>query len=255
VQFFYVDLLMSEPVLHVSMSDLEKKRFGIRVARALMDTDTCDAILNYCQKKCVRLLIARCQVAEMGLVHKLENQSFLLMDTLVYYSRDLVRKPPPDPQDYRVVRSVEPGEEEYVRKIAVESFSGYIGHYHSDERLDKNLCDEIYPDWAYRSCTSKDVADDVLVVDEANTLIGFLTLRMNNPTEVEGVLNGVEPAAQKRGVYTSLLNHGILWAIRQGAEKMLISTQISNFPPQKIWTRLGFEFSHAYYTFHKWFDD
>jgi hypothetical protein len=34
---------------------------------------------------------------------------------------------------------------------------------------------------------------------------------------------------------------------------MLISTQITNVAVQKVWTRLGFEPSRSYYTFHKWF--
>jgi len=245
---------MDDSNLGVSISQLENERFGIQVARATIAMETFNSMLDHCHDRSVQLLIARCPVSEMMLVHQLENHGFLLMDTLVYYSRDLVNKPVPDVQNMIVVRPVKPGEEQSVKKLAEEAFTGYKGHYHCDDRLDKKLCDEIYPDWAYRSCISKDVADEVLVAEQNSSILGFITLRMNSRNETEGVLNGVLPVAQRRGIYTSLVVHGIMWSVRQGAEAMLISTQITNKTPQKIWNRLGFEFSHAYYTFHKWFE-
>jgi hypothetical protein len=241
--------------LNVRISELDTERFGIQTARAFLAPDTFDAVYKFCKEQSIKLLIARCPVSEVNFVHKLDNHGFLLMDTLVYYSRDLVRKSIPDIWNLVIIRPVKPGEADRVKKLAMRSFAGYIGHYHNDDRLARNLCDEIYPDWAYRSCISKDIADEVFIAEQENTVVGFITLRMNNLMESEGVLNGVLPAAEKQGIYTSLVAHGMMWSIRQGAEAMVISTQIANTAPQKVWTRLGFEFSHAYYTFHKWFDD
>jgi hypothetical protein len=47
---------------------------------------------------------------------------------------------------------------------------------------------------------------------------------------------------------------GMRWCLEKGASRMLIPTQVNNMPSQKVWCRLGFEPSHAQYTFHKWFD-
>ena len=35
---------------------------------------------------------------------------------------------------------------------------------------------------------------------------------------------------------------------------MVLSTQVTNLAVQKVWSRLGFEPSRSYYTFHLWFD-
>jgi hypothetical protein len=43
------------------------------------------------------------------------------------------------------------------------------------------------------------------------------------------------------------------WCRSQGAQRMIISTQVVNVSMQKVWCRVGFEPSHSYYTFHKWF--
>jgi len=109
-------------------------------------------------------------------------------------------------------------------------------------------------DWAFRSCVSRDVADEVLVAHVAGSIIGFFTLRLNSPEEGEAVVGGVAPSARGRGIYRSFIIHGMEWCLSQGATRMLVSTQITNIAVQKVWTRLGFEPSHAYYTFHKWFD-
>ena len=42
-------------------------------------------------------------------------------------------------------------------------FSGYLGHYHADPRLDRAKCDEVYLSWAERSCVDPSVASKVLV--------------------------------------------------------------------------------------------
>ncbi|MBZ0288565.1 MAG: GNAT family N-acetyltransferase, partial [Anaerolineae bacterium] len=64
----------------------------------------------------------------------------------------------------------------------------------------------------------------------------------------------VDPALQGKGVGRGLMIGALLWFEARGIAKMLISTQVTNVASQKVWVRLGFEPSHAFYTFHKWFD-
>ena len=53
------------------------------------------------------------------------------------------------------------GEEHSVMAVARELFHGYLGDYHADDRLDRAKCDELYTSWAYCSCVSREVADEV----------------------------------------------------------------------------------------------
>jgi GNAT superfamily N-acetyltransferase len=184
----------------------------------------------------------------------MEREGFLLMDTLVYYRYDLTQSPLPGDNAKVPVRPMRPGEEERVRDVATESFRGYFGHYHADERLDRAKCDEVYVSWAYRSCVSREVADEVLVADLNGSIVGFATLRLNSAEEGEGVLFGVAPSAQGQGVYRSFMIRGMQWCLSNRAKRMVVSTQITNIAVQKVWTRLGFGPSYSYYTFHKWFD-
>jgi len=98
------------------------------------------------------------------------------------------------------------------------------------------------------------VADEVLVAEWEDRVVGFVTLRRNGPEEGEIVVGGVVPAAQGQGVYRSFIIRGMEWSRVQGAKRTLVSTQITNTAVQKVWSRLGFEPAYACYTFHRWFD-
>jgi GNAT superfamily N-acetyltransferase len=239
----------------VALSPLDEARFGIRVARIHeLTSQVLDETLEFCRDHAVQMLIARSPSQDIRFVQQLEELGFRLMDTLVYYRRDLVYLPIPEPQNAVVIRPVRAGEEAVVREVAAQSFQGYLGHYHADPRLDPAACDAAYISWAERSCLDRAVADEVLVAELDGYPVGFLTLRRNTPEQAEIVLNGVLPAAQGRGVYRELVIQALRQAKAWEAHEIIVSTQIVNLAPQKVWVRLGFEPSRSYYTFHKWFE-
>lgn len=237
------------------LSPVDEERFGIRTARASDVTEARVAeLMTFCRSHAVRMLIARCPTPDLRAAQAMERAGALLMDTLVYYARDL-RKPIAAPAESAlVVRTASAGDAPEVERIAADTFRGYSGHYHADDRLDRAKSDAAYRSWAVRSVTTRGVADAVLVAEERQRLLGFATLRMNSPKEGEGVLFGVAPEAQGRGIYRLFMERAVEWCRDQGAETMVVSTQVTNLAVQKVWVRLGFEPSRSYYTFHKWFD-
>lgn len=236
-----------------ALSAIDQERFGIVTARdGDITAATVPAALDFCRAHAVRLYIARCRTSDLAAAQALEEAGGRLMDTLVYYTRALDRGDLPASSSKLTIRPLRAGEDEAVRAVATESFKGYTGHYHADPRLDPVKCDEAYQSWAQRSCLHRGVAAEVLVADDGQ-VAGFATLRMNDPQEGEGVLFGVAPRAQGGGVYRGFMVEGMRWCRAQGATRMVVSTQITNLAVQKVWTRLGFEPSSSYYTFHLWF--
>ncbi len=239
----------------VCLSDLDQMRFGARTAKANQITaKTLPAVIDFCHAHQVEFLIARALTTDLATAQALESAGFLLMDTLVVYARDLKKRPIPPDDGQLLIRPIQAGEEADVKRVCEQSFGGYGGHYHADPKLDPEKCDQTYVDWATRSCVDREVAHEVLVADDDGAIVGFATLRLNHADEGEGVLFGVAPAAQGRGVYRSFMIHAMEWVRRQGATNMIVSTQITNVAVQKAWTRLGFEPNRSYYTFHKWFE-
>lgn len=240
----------------VQLSAIDEERFGIRTARvANVRTEQLDAIDSFCITNQVRMLIARCFVDELTTAQDMESRGYSLMDTLIYFKRKLAVAAIPDFSDAVLIRPVKEEEAENIAALAVDMFRGYQGHYHADRRLNRADCDQVYSSWAYRSILSRQVADVVLIAEHEGHIAGFVALRMNSQTEGEGTLYGVSPAVQGHGIGRNLIIGALRWLESYGADSMIISTQITNIPSQKVWVRLGFEPLHAQYTFHKWYDE
>jgi GNAT superfamily N-acetyltransferase len=237
-----------------SFSLLDSERFGVRTARAHVVPENLPRVLDFCAVEKIDFLIARCATSDLVAAQNMEAHGFLLMDTLLYYAFDLSKKQVSEDTGEFPVRTLRPEDKDQIRTIAAAAFRGYSGHYHSDPCLDRRKCDETYASWAERSVTLKSAADQVLVADDGGVLAGFATLRVNSAQECEGLLYAVAPDYQQRGVCPALMIHSLRWCSSQGARRMLISTQITNVSMQKVWCRVGFEPSHSYYTFHKWFN-
>ncbi len=236
-----------------AFSEVDSVHFGVRVARANVVADNLTQVLDFCAAEQIDLLIARCPAGELRSAQDMEAAGCRLMDTLVYYTFDLVRGAIPGDSPRVLVRKIVPGDEAQVERVAAVAFQGYYGHYHADPKLDRSKCDEGYVSWAVRSCTLKQVATEVLVAECDHKIVGFATLRLNSPGEGEGVLFGVAPEAQGIGIYRSFMIGGMRWCKEQQVKRMIVSTQVTNVAVQKVWCRIGFEPAYSYYTFHKWF--
>jgi RimJ/RimL family protein N-acetyltransferase len=239
----------------IDLSDVDEDRFGYRTAKAAHVTrDGLPGVLAYCREHHIQLLIARCLADDMPAAQAMEQAGFQLMDTLVYYACNPLERLQPMQNGRISIRAVMEGEEDAVTEVARDAFHGYrFGHYHADPRLDRSACDAVYPSWARALCTTRDAAREVLVADNNCAIVGFIGLRLNDPSEGEGILNGVLRAEQGQGVYTFLLAAGLEWCRQRGAHRFLISTQLANWRVQRVWARLGLALADAQYTFHKWF--
>lgn len=239
----------------IYISYLDTARFGIRIARSVIEEPGEIAVANqYCQRNGVAMLIARCKTPFIKTVQTMEADGFRLMDTLLYYRRNLIKTPIPEENKMISIRNIKSGDELDVQTIAAHAFRGYTGHYHADNRLPKALCDDGYASWAYNSCMSKELADIVMVAEIDGRAVGFQAMRMNSSGEGEAVLAGIAPRYRGMGIYREFQIRGMSLCLEQGAQSVVLSTQVTNMAVQRVWVRLGFEPSHSYYTFHRWYD-
>jgi GNAT superfamily N-acetyltransferase len=237
----------------VALSALDEARFGIRTARAHgVTAETLPHVLAFCHQHDVRLLIARSQRADIETLRSAQAARLRLMDVLMYWVADLTT-PAPVFDSPCVVRPLRRGEADAVRQTALNAFRGYFGHYHADPRLDNRLCDEAYADWVYRSC-SGDSPDGVIVADVDGHIAGFASARVVNG-EGLALLSGVDPSLRRRGIYRSLHAGRMQWCRSQGADRMWSPTLAANVTTQRAYVQAGLVYSHACYTFHRWFDE
>jgi GNAT superfamily N-acetyltransferase len=231
-------------------SALDSKRFGIRVFRGRVDSVAAVAeLMQFSRSADLDLLIVRCPVEAVATVQALERAGGFLTDTLVYY-RGPTSRFAPSPGPASGVRLCQEADRAALEAIARASFTGFFGHYHADPRLDQAAATEGYVQWA--SSALADALSVVLVSETEGRLSGFLTAKKLDAKTWEILLNGVAPEFQRRGIYAALFREIGCRARAQGASEVLVSTQLSNLAPQKVWTRAGLELDHALYTFHWW---
>ncbi len=238
----------------VKISTLDTQRFGVITAKSdLIDEHNITSIIDFCLNSQVKLLIARCSVAQISTVHAMERQNFLLMDTLVYLKKDLTGYTASEYQSPAIIRLLKPDDTPQVVQVAQDAFTSYYGHYHADPRLDRQKAAEVYTSWAERCCTEPGVANCVLVAEIEGNIVGFRAVRMNSPRQGEFILAGVKPSARHMGIYRAFVIEGVNWCQAQGACEVINSTHLLNNAVQKTCTQLGFEPYQAFHTFHKWF--
>ena len=244
------------PIEHpeIGLSPLDTARFGVCTARAdALTVEGLAGVLEFCRLQDVELLIGRCKVENADAVHTLERAGFLLMDTLVYYQRNLASSPVTDPGDGRL-RLLRADEAREVEAIARECFRDYGGHYHADPRLDRGAATEVYASWARASCELPEGSSFVLVGDTGQGLVGFATFRLSQALEGELLLGAVAPRARGSGLYRTLTQAGMYRLQSLGATRFITSTYLGNWRAEKSWVAAGLSPYAAYHTFHRWFD-
>lgn len=247
----------------IELNRLETDRFGVRVANVI-DTSADISAINFAAKaNSIQMLSVRVETSNLNRVHQLEADGYQLMDTLVYYEHNgisgqkVYHPTKPLPEDFEI-RLVVPEDADAVADVARAAFAGYLGHYHSDPRLDNDASDAAYVEWAETSIRAVTAARPALLALRGGAVCGFLTLRLNvadtGVSTAEVVLNAVQPDARRGGIYARLVAQAMELCSTLLVERLIVSTQINNYAVQKVWSRLGFEPYRSLYTFHKWFD-
>ncbi len=238
----------------IELNELETRRFGVVCGHV---TDPCASPEEIDLAACrmgVAMLTIRLSSRKLEIVHALEMNGFRLMDTLVVYSSRLADIPEDAEGPEGVTTSLaRASDADAIERIAREAFSNYLGHYHSDPRLDQTAATDAYVDWARRSIETPPAGVGTLIACKDGTAIGFLTFRMNTDREGEVLLNGVSSYYRQIGVNRYMLSRVQRIMIDSGRSSLLTSTQVTNAAAQRVWVRRGFLPEYSFYTLHKWY--
>lgn len=240
--------------LQVQLSKLDLQHFGVNTAKCVLQSIADLGVVNaFAMSHQVKLVIARVPANEIEVVGAAIRAGFILMDTLALYSYQYSQSTPAQPFVHSGIRKAVPADADEVRLLAARAFHGYMGHYHADPLLVSKACDDVYADWAYRSCISTELADTVLLKTIDEKIAGFGTLKLAmDGRSASGPLFAVDPSFKGQGIFTELLRSSKHWVEEKMAEEFLYSTQITNIAALRVLCREGFLPLRHEYTFHKW---
>ena len=237
----------------LTYSDVESKRFGMRVFRGMMDEIDSDQILSTLIEYEVDLAILRIPASRQYQIPLLGEKGipYIIADTLVYYAVDLTKYiPKPIKNRDLVFKKCSYEDIDTIKALVEVIFSSYTNHYTSNPYLKRKDILNGYKEWACNYVLEDDLHQTVWLAsnnDMGN--VGFATCNCNEGVG-EGVLNGVLPTAARHGIYTDIIRFYQDYIKNAGCSRMIIATQIQNIVVQRVWNREGFELDQAYITVH-----
>ncbi|WP_338602103.1 GNAT family N-acetyltransferase [Desulfoferula mesophila] len=188
----------------------------------------------------------------------LEAAGARLMDASVVWEADLdaLAATPAPPGGFEL-RAAAPEDAPALEALAAGAFcdlAAYADRFSLDPRLGHG-CGELYRRWMANSLSGAQ-ADQVLVLTAEKKPVGFITLKKGQSGEPGWVaLNAVSPDMRGRGLYNTLLAHGLAWLAGQGASCARVRTKFSQRAVIRAWSRLGARPLAGDFTFHLWLDD
>jgi hypothetical protein len=242
--------------MHNYISQLDSTRFGFTVAKFSNNVENPELIVQELKKFSTQLIIARIDFSNIKLINQLERLGFKYKDAQVTFSFNLENKLPPRNYDKFSLVSFKDMHLSQMVDITRKSFINY-GHYFADDRLDKQKCAEIYVDWVERCGISKDIADEVIVAEKSNKVIGYLALKkfdLNNEKYYAGVIGAVASEYRKSGVFKAINIESLNLAVGNGANRVENNVLITNFPVLKTYTNLCYSIIRSEITMHYWYE-
>jgi hypothetical protein len=238
------------------LSSQDTKRFGFNIARiddisVLLRTGFISSLRN----DDVRLVIARTAIENLDKINLLIDNGFRIMDIQSVW-RSTRQAAPIHQNPQLVLSSGAAADVPAFRKIAATAFDGY-GHYFADPRLDRSRCREIYPDWAARTLTDPNVADEVVVARLNGETAGFLSLKIaeeDGIRYVAGVMGAIAEEFREQGIFQAILCRALEWQRENHLSWTQHHVLTANIPVNRAMAKGGFRPAGACVTLHGWID-
>ena len=133
--------------------------------------------------------------------------------------------------------------------------SGKYSRYNLDKNFPKGSYESLYRRWIEQS-VCKNFADDVLVYTDNSIECGMVTYRINKDDNTARIgLVAVDDAIQGKGIGSSLVSSLENLLIRQGIDKLFVSTQEDNIKACKWYEKNGFCVDSKVEIYHWWINE
>ena len=229
----------------------ESRRFGRKVRRYVLAGPDAGPMADAIASDKVDLAIVRIPTDQLGVVNDLSNRfdSVLLADCLVVYTRENVRSGVPDPprNGHWILQAATVDDGQLLDSMTEQVFANYSNHYSANPDLHGFKLGDAYKEWVGSHVTES--GRGCFIARISGTPVGFATVRLGED-EGEGVLYGVLPEHQGRGVYRDLIRSTVREFMERGYVRTLVSTQVDNRAVQRVWASERFSLTHSYFTIH-----
>lgn len=245
---------MSEAMATLTYSDLESRRFGLRIHRAELQELAEKSLMGQIVAENVDVAIIRLPAGAPTGSWRLGRYGLptLHADTLVYYALDLAsHAPQPLRNPDLAFAEAAAGDAPALHALVEATFDGYTSHYHANPAFPAPQVLAGYLEWADGYIQGAGSGRTTWVARRGGAVVAFACCKFDAASATcEGILYGVHPAHAGGGLYGDLIRHTQSEFKARGFRRMEVSTQVWNYAVQKVWSREGFVLARALDTFH-----
>ena len=205
-------------------------------------------------------LLCRAIPSDTAIIHALESNGFLLMDTLLNFVFDCRasgsnchRQQIPESFELRLATT---SDTEPLAEVAHSSFTGHFGRFHADPRIGRAAAARIYEEWI-RSCANG-WADWIIVAIHGGRIAGYSAWKKPSALDARhGIrlghysIGAVHPDFFGRGLFTALTHAG-MEQVCSSADWIEAPTHVDNLAVQRGFLRLDWRIAGTQHSFHKW---
>jgi len=135
-----------------------------------------------------------------------------------------------------------------IYELALES--GKFSRFKLDPNFNQNEFEKLYKKWVDNSF-NKEFADTILVYQEQNKILGFITFKIMEKQATIGLI-GVCPKHQGKGIGKKMVQSVEMELANNGIEELRIPTQLQNELACKFYKGLGYEIIEKKMIKHFW---
>jgi len=216
---------------------------------------------RHAAKSGIECLTAKVHPRDTATIHALEQNGFLLMDTLVDYVFDFFRMPfdqvvPPPRTPGLSTRLGKPADLPEILEVAERALKNHFGRYNADSQMPPGAANDVYREWARSSFSGW--ADWLTVVEIRGRIAGYAIWKKASALEAKHGLDifhynlvAIHPRFVGRGAFAALTYDGMRM-FREYANHFTAPTHVNHSSVHRICFELGWQITSARHSFHKW---
>jgi dTDP-4-amino-4,6-dideoxy-D-galactose acyltransferase len=211
-----------------------------------LDPAALSSLLDWCVANRIECLYFLADSDDPETSHLAETNDFMLVDVRMTFERKL-GEPSVSPSG-AVVRFAREEDLGALREIARKSHRDT--RFYFDQHFNRSQCDLLYEIWIENSF--RGFAQAVLVAEIIGKPVGYITGHLRG-NEAQIGLVGIAECYQGAGLGSTLVQHFLCWAARNGARQATVVTQGRNTRAQRLYQRNGFATASFQLWYHRWF--
>lgn len=229
--------------------DWDSAFFGFRTARILptqLDQSLLAKILEDLRAKRVRLAY---WAPNSEAPFDTQRLGGYLADKKVTFRIDLHELEPEHFISTRKIRTYQPDlADEPFLDLAMQA--GLYSRFARDPQFPRDKFVALYQEWM-RKCLNKELADDVLFIQEDNIPVGMVTVASKNGTGDIGLI-AVDKNQRGKHYGEMLVRAAQLWYLDHSLDRAEVVTQGENEAACRLYRKCGYEISRTQFVYHFW---